>query len=569
MIKSIKYGAVSLSILFCCLTCERNVDLEPESSDIESEYIEDENDYQWDSLTATRINLKDDIVEIAGDGSVFESNQVKIQKGGTFWIKGNLNNGQIKVQATKQEKVKLILDNVIISCNNDAAISIEQSERTIIILKDGSQNTINDGFSYTTDENNAAIYSKSDLVFTGNGKLIVNANYNDAIASKDGLIIHSGEYVINAKDDGIRGKDYIIIQDGFFNITAGGDALKSDNETLGFGYIDITYGEFIIQAGGDGIHGINNLSVTDGVFDITCDGYASSSKGLKAGIQIQIEQGNFSLNTVDDAIHSDQDILVANGVFDISTKDDGFHAENILTIDYAEILIRESYEGLEAKTLTLIDGDITLTSSDDGLNTASGAGAAQGGPQPGGGDNNLAIKGGTIVVYANGDGIDINGSVEMSDGTLIIHGPTANNNGALDYDGTFVMDGGFLVAAGSSGMAQIPGTNSSQYAVLINFTSTYEAHTLFSLQDDSGNEIVTFSPEHRYQSIALSSPELAPGINYNIYIGGSSTGSVFAGLYEDGKYTAGNLYKTFTITGIITTIGNTGGPGGPGGPRGF
>jgi hypothetical protein len=62
-------------------------------------------------------------------------------------------------------------------------------------------------------------------------------NYNDGIASKDGLVIESGALTVNAVDDGVRGKDYLVIQDGALAVTAGGDGLKADNEedaTLGY-----------------------------------------------------------------------------------------------------------------------------------------------------------------------------------------------------------------------------------------------------------------------------------------------------------------------------------------------
>jgi len=560
-----KYTICAVIAILCFLACERKVVTDPESNDndSDSEYFENEDDYQWDTLSATKINLKGDVVEIIGDGAIFEGNQVLIQDGGDFWIKGELNNGQIRVQSASLENVKLILDNANITCNNNAAIVIEQSERSIIILADGSENNITDGSSYDTEEANSALFSKSDLAISGNGKLTINANYNDAITSKDGLIIRSGNYVITAVDDGIRGKDYLVIEDGVFDITSGGDAIKSDNENAGFGYIDISYGAFEINSKGDGIQAQYNLTIDDGVFNISCSGYPSSSKGLKAGIQLQIDGGEFNIDGIDDALHSDQDIYITKGDFTISTSDDGMHAENILKIDYADILILESYEGLEAKSITIVDGNIVLTSSDDGINAASGTQSYPGGPV---GDNNLKIEGGYIVADSRGDGLDINGSIDISGGLIIVHGPTEDMNGALDCDGTFVMNGGFLVAAGSSGMAESPGSSSTQYSVLINFTSSFSANTLFNLQDTDGNEIVTFRPDKTYQSVAISSPDLANGTTYNIYTGGSTTGSESNGLYSNGEYTPGTLYESFTITGISTTIGESAGPGGPGGP---
>ncbi len=53
---------------------------------------------------------------------------------------------------------------------------------------------------------------------------------------------------------------------------------------------------------------------------------------------------------------------------------------------------------------------------------------------PGGGDTaddskQITITGGTLVVDA-GDGLDSNGNVTMSDGVVIVNGPTTGGNGA-------------------------------------------------------------------------------------------------------------------------------------------
>ena len=142
----------------------------------------------------------------------------------------------------------------------------------------------------------------------------------------------------------------------------------------------------------------------------------------------------------------------------------------------------------------------------------------------------------------------------MTDGVLIINGPTANMNGALDYNASFKITGGLVVAAGSSGMAQAPGTSSTQYSVLLVFRSSLQADTLFHIQTSDGNEILSFTPTKRYQSIAFSSPELTKGATYDVYYGGSSTGTVNDGLYQGGTYTPGTKYTSFTTSGIITKV---------------
>jgi hypothetical protein len=146
----------------------------------------------------------------------------------------------------------------------------------------------------------------------------------------------------------------------------------------------------------------------------------------------------------------------------------------------------------------------------------------------------------------------------MSGGVVIINGPTDNMNAAIDYgSATFKITGGTIIAVGSSGMAQGPSAISTQYSVLVNLNSP-QTPRLINLQKASGEVIFTFSPTKTFQSIVFSSPQLATG-SYNLYLGGSSTGTVTDGLYTGGTYTPGTKYTTFTISSIVTTIGGGGG----------
>jgi hypothetical protein len=177
---------------------------------------------------------------------------------------------------------------------------------------------------------------------------------------------------------------------------------------------------------------------------------------------------------------------------------------------------------------------------------------------PSTGDYYLYINGGYVVVDAGGDGLDVNGSIEMTDGVVIVNGPTMNMNGALDYDGSFTITGGFLVAAGSSGMAQAPGSSSSQYSLLLNFDSTQAAGTLVHIQNSDGDDVLSFSPGKEFQSIVFSSSDLVQGVSYDVYLGGSADGSVQDGLYQNGSYTPGSQYTSFTISDVVTQLGGRG-----------
>ena len=164
---------------------------------------------------------------------------------------------------------------------------------------------------------------------------------------------------------------------------------------------------------------------------------------------------------------------------------------------------------------------------------------------------------------ANGDGLDSNGNIIMTGGVVLVNGPTANNNGACDFGDSqsnyFKITGGFLVAAGSSGMAVGPGTSSTQNSAVINFSSQ-QAGTIFHLQNSSGTDIVTFKPAKTYQSVVFSSPDFGKA-TYDIYFGGSSTGTLKDGLYKGGTYTPGTKNTSFTVSSVTTKVGSGGGPG--------
>ncbi|MBN2522960.1 MAG: carbohydrate-binding domain-containing protein [Bacteroidales bacterium] len=541
---------------------------------------EDAGDYNWDNAEVINIVLNGSSITVDRAGAIVDGSKVTIISAGTYNISGSLADGQVIVNTEDEEIVRLILNGVDIYSSASAAIYIMNAQKTVIVLADYSENYITDGNNYVfenaeEDEPNAAVFSKDDLTVCGNGTLVVNGNYNDGIASKDGMIINGGTIHVSAADDGIRGKDYLVVEEGNITVEAGGDGLKSDNdEDSTKGYVYIEYAEIGIVAEGDAIVAETDVLIADGDFVLISGGgsnyYVNSStsaKGIKAVVNTIIDGGVFSVNSADDALHSNGNLSVNGGSYNISTGDDGIHGDEIITISGGEINISASYEGVESKIITINNGYLLIHSNDDGINVTEGGGSEPpGGPNPGGystsGDYCLYINGGHTVVYTGGDGIDINGFVVMAGGSLIVHGPTSDMNAALDYDASFKLTGGLLIAAGSAGMAMSPGTASTQNSLLLNFNSKMQAETLFHIQSNEGDEIVSFLPAKNYQSVVFSSPALIMNSGYDVYYGGSSTGSVNDGLYENGSYTPGTKYTSFTISGVVTKIGNTGNPGG-------
>lgn len=545
---------------------------------------DDAADYVWVNSTATQIVLNGSTITTNGTGVTVANNIATITSAGTYTISGSLADGQIIVNTEDEATVKLILNGVDIRSATGAPLAITNAQKTIIVLADNSENYLADGTTYVfadpeVDEPNATLFSTGDLTIYGHGSLNVTGNYNDGIASKDGLIIASGNITINAVDDGIRGKDYLVIKDGTITVNAQGDGLKSDNEEdATLGYIAVETGVVNVTTGGDALQATTDVLISEGTFVLTTGGGSNNSiaadasaKGIKGVVNVNIDGGTFTIDSADDAIHSNGNLVVNAGTFNLTTGDDGLHADATIIINGGDIAVTESYEGIESAVITINDGTIHIVSSDDGLNVAGGndgSGMNRGpGGRPGGasqevftytGSYYLYINGGYVVVDATGDGVDVNGAVEMTNGVVIVNGPTAQMNAALDYDASFKITGGFFLAVGSSGMAQAPDTSSTQYSLLLNLNSTQAAGTLVHIQNGDGEDILTFAPSKNYESISLSSPELTQGETYTVYLGGEVTGTDNDGLYRGGTYTGGTEYTDFTVSTVVTGIGNSG-----------
>ncbi len=493
-------------------------------TDVETGTTEDS---EWDDevvidivLNGATISTEADAVTLSNDETV-----ATITAGGTYQISGTLDDGQIIVDNDDGELVRLILNGAEITCTDNAPLYIANADEAIIVLVADSDNTLTDGDSYTyeddEDEPDATLFSNDDLTIYGDGSLTVNGNYNEGIRSKDGLIIQSGTITVTAVDHGIKGKDYLTISGGDLTVQAGGDGLKSNNdEDEDLGYVYISGGTINLTADGDGIQAETQVIITGGEFDIN-----SGDDGINATTAISISDGEFEIASGDDAIHSDLDLDITGGTIEIT----------------------ESVEGIEGADIIIADADITVTASDDGINGSTD-------------DNSnayLDIDGGRIAVYAAGDGIDVNGYITMTDGTVLVHGPTSSSNGAIDFDNSFSMTGGVLLAAGTS-MAQAPTGTSDARSVIFKFASTQAAETVIHFATSSGEELFTFAPEKSFKYLIYASDELAKG-NYRVYVGGTASGAVSDGLYEEGGYSSSSAYSqvvTILVNSTSVNINN-------------
>ncbi|MCD8160798.1 MAG: carbohydrate-binding domain-containing protein [Clostridiales bacterium] len=546
----------------------------------------------YDADSAVSITLTGDSAACDGDGVDISGSTVTITREGCYLLSGSLTDGMIIVNTDSQSKVQLVLNGVTIHSETSAAIYVCQADKVFLTLAEGTENTLSSGEEYVAiDENSidAAVFSKDDLTLNGSGSLTVESPAGHGIVSKDDLVLAGGSYTITAASHGLSANDSIRITGSTVTITAGKDAIQADNsDDASLGYVYIADGTFVLTADGDGISASAALLIEDGDFTITVGGgsengsstaesfddrynrfqqsggnaaggssgttvsgasvtqtaavtedTATSTKGLKATGDLTITGGTFTIDAADDAVHSNADLTVTGGTFQIATGDDGFHADDALTITGGTITISNCYEGLEGQTVEVSGGDIRLTATDDGINAAGGndsSGMYGGWNQMDAfdtdSDASILISGGTLIISAAGDGIDSNGYLTITGGTIYVYGPTDSSNGSLDYGISAEITGGVFVALGASGMAE-NFTSASQGVIMV--TVSGSAGAVVQLLDSDGNELVSVTAEKSFSCVQISTPNLAQGETYTLVVDGSSTEITLDSLISSGS----------------------------------
>ena len=531
-------------------------------------------DFRTESYEGRVVN-----VTLSGDSASADSNAVRINgstliltEEATYIFTGTLNNGMIVVNCEKSAVPQLVFNGVTVYSETSAPLYVMQAGKVILTLAEGTENYLTNGGSFVpvdSEEIDAALYSRRDLVINGTGMLTVTSPAGKGISGKDHLVITGGTLDIQSAFHGIDANDSLRITDAALTVAAGMDGIHCENNTdTDFGYIYISSGEFRIESAGDGIAAGAWLQVNGGSFDLlageghengkehssggwggfpggpggkaAADTDSTSMKGMKAAAGLLLNGGTLTIDSADDALHSDGAMAVNGGTYGIATGDDALHAETNLTISGGEIDISTSYEGLEAEHILVSGGNIRMVATDDGINAAGGndqsgeGGRDQmfpGNQPPGGGhggfpggmgsgNGSVTISGGTLYINSSGDGIDANGTLTISGGHTTIVGPTQGDTATLDFDVSGIITGGTFIGTGAMGMAQT--FSSSEQGVIALQVGNAPAGTQITLTDAAGNLLFDYAPELNFAVVILSCPEMVSGQPYTITVGTAS-----------------------------------------------
>ena len=343
----------------------------------------------------------------------------------------------------------------------------------------------------------------------------------------------------------------------------------------------------------EGIHTTGGLVIASGTLEVN-----AANTGIKGKDYVDITGGIVNVTAAQDGIKStntDDESMgftrLSAGSVTVSAGDDGLKAPHTLEISGGTLNIEKSNEGIEAQYINILDGDVTVNSTDDGINASlkdsssdtssdttsgtattgqqtqqnqngqvqqapAGGGAAPGGSQgstgqnqnmpqpptdgtmPGGGggtfevvDAAINISGGTVTVNAEGDGIDSNGTATFSGGTVTVNGPVAGGNNALDSNGDLLLNGGTVTTGSTADMFEAPSSASTSGYLKITDSSALTQGSTVQVTDSSGTVVANYK-------ITTSGVQLVLVSNKNIVKGQSYTVSVTSGSVDAASTTA-------------------------------
>lgn len=483
---------------------------------------------------------------------------------GTYRLSGKLTEGQILIKAGENDKVTLILDNADLSCSTDSPIKALSADKVTVKTEEGSFNRITDVRAVKTEDTeagNGAVYAKCDLTVSGKGALVVTAGYNNGIHTTKDLTVKNLTLQVTAPNNALKGNDSVTVESGNLLLTStGGDGIKTEDSDVSSkgkvrGSVTFKAGTVEIHAAYDGIDAARDviLESDDLILNIYCgseeetqstSGYDSrgsfggwgsffggqtaandtpSMKGIKAASAVKMQGGILHIEAADDGIHANADekledgtaaegrVEITGGYAEIYSADDAIHADDTLLISGGTVNIRKSFEGLEANQLLITGGEHYVYASDDGLNASGKAKTPL-----------IQIDGGYLqVATASGDtdAIDSNGSYVQNGGFVLVRGGASTGSvaGSVDVEKTITVKGGTIIALG--GICETPGSGSCCSLVLNR--KSFAAGS-YSLKDGSGNVLASFTLPASYSGFWMSSDQLTRGQNYCIEKDGSS-----------------------------------------------
>ncbi|WP_352398052.1 carbohydrate-binding domain-containing protein [[Clostridium] aminophilum] len=270
---------------------------------------------------------------------------------------------------------------------------------------------------FTENDLNSAWDTASAVTITLEGSSGTVSGDGAYFLNGDLVIATPGKYVISGTlDDGSiivdfeqKAKVWILL-DGV-DITCSDDACLRVNEadkvflTLAEGsenrmHSGAEYSEEALSDGTGGVIYSHDDLTINGSGALTIEG--DYKHGIEANDDLVIAGGTISVTSVQDGFHVNDSLKITGASITVNAGDDALHCDTEIIIKSGTILLESCYEGIEAPTVTIDGGDITIYPTDDGINAN-------------GGENSFGMGGGPGEAPGGGPGGGMSMQPEMQD----------------------------------------------------------------------------------------------------------------------------------------------------------
>ena len=441
-----------------------------------------------------------------------------------YVVSGTTSNGSLTIDGKTDFMINL--NDADINNPTSTALDLESKGAAYLVLT--GTNKLMDG---SAEDHKSTLYSKGKLLVSGTGALEVYGVYNNGIHSKSYVLFEKGiNLYVNAANHGIKGSD-AIINGGIINVETDGDGAKGINCDYN---ITINGGRTNVVCTGDGEWDTEDLE-TKASSCIKCDSVltikggevnvkatGSGGKGLKADWEAYISGGKIRVITTGGLYYSngtteshdyrgntdnlDDAYTSSPKGIKIGTKD----VHGVLTISGGDLMVRTSGtngEGIESKgTLDISDGTVMVSAHDDAINSSG----------------DLTISGGTVVVVGtDNDGIDANGDMYLKGGTLIAMGAGGAEAGIdINEQKKLYISGTKIFGIGG----HVDGSLGSTTQGIVTTNGSVSANATVKISNGS-NILASFTmPPYTYNNgtILISAPGMENGSSYTLTLGESS-----------------------------------------------
>ena len=478
----------------------------------------------YDESQASPITLADQTATVTGQGASFSDQTLTITQGGTYVLTGSGKNIKLVVEAADTDQVHLVFQNLTLE-GEGTLLRINKAQEVVISLAGGSQNALTESQASDDEEVKATIHSQVPLTLNGTGNLTLTALTKNALEVEDDLKVLGGAYTVKVANHGFKAEGSLDIEAATLTIEAGKDGLHAEHdETTERANISLNPTQLSIAATEDGVDAGNELTIKGGTITVS-----QSEEGLEARVIRQLG-GDVTIKSSDDGVNASAgssgkttDTSATSKTTDASATSNA--ADTSSSASQATADSAAGSQGDQANK----DKNATPPSPSAGQAPPQGAqppqnGQGAGGMPPGGQEESdpslqIILEGGTLTIDAEGDGIDSNGTVTISGGSLVVNGSVQGGNGPLDAAGDITITGGTVWALGTSDMLQGFAQGSTQASITANIAGT-AGQTLIIL-DANGKEVARQTASKDFQAIIMSSGDLVDGQTYTIQVEGT------------------------------------------------